>query len=481
LADVFISYKSERRNAARHLTRILELNGFSVWFDYGLLSGTNFGPQIEREIRAAKAVVVLWCSLSRESRWVLEEAHLATRLGTLTPTFLERVDPPLGFALADTIDLTIWDGAPRSHHLDRLLSEIGRRVGRDPVSQFQGLRAYEETWRSFGAPPLSRFALTAPVAEREEERFGKQEKDHEQRDREARERQVGELEIARKAQEEREQRAAEEAARQRRHDEQRRTAEVEQRAGEADARQRTEAVALSKREANAARSAEEELGKKAESDATAGAAPRIPENSGHYFVGGFLLITAALVFTICMQFALDNRFSADTLIYLLCDVVMLAVGLGTIRRRNWARFAGVGACVIGTAALGAFLVVAVYSDLHAKSNSDSLILGIATILLLVVIVCCGGAAIFYVWGWRSNSWLATRAPKSTSTFAAFVLIVDAVAMLLLVIRAPFYYNAPLYTIVGPVILIVIESVLSFYCFVQFRKEFGAVPSKEKPS
>jgi len=192
LADVFISYKSERRNAAQHLSRILELNGYSVWFDYGLFSGSDFGPQIERELRAAKAVVVLWCSLSRESRWVLEEADLATRLGTLTPAFLERVDPPLGFARADTIDLTIWDGAPRSHRLDRLLNEVARRVGRDPIPQFRGMQTYEETWRSFGAPPLTRFALTDPVAEREEERLRKEEKDG-WRDRAASERQKEEV------------------------------------------------------------------------------------------------------------------------------------------------------------------------------------------------------------------------------------------------------------------------------------------------
>ena len=68
---------TERRNAAQHLSRILELNGYSVWFDYGLLSGSDFGPQIERELRAAKAVIVLWCTLSHDSKWVLEEAHLA--------------------------------------------------------------------------------------------------------------------------------------------------------------------------------------------------------------------------------------------------------------------------------------------------------------------------------------------------------------------------------------------------------------------
>ena len=133
MADVFISYKTERRNAAQHLSRILELNGFSVWFDYGLLSGADFGPQIERELRAAKAVVVLWCRLSHDSHWVLEEAHLAERLGTMTPVWLEPVELPLGFGRADTIDLSNWDGSPRSASLDRLLNEVGRRVGRDPV------------------------------------------------------------------------------------------------------------------------------------------------------------------------------------------------------------------------------------------------------------------------------------------------------------------------------------------------------------
>jgi hypothetical protein len=170
VADVFISYKSERRNAAQHLSRILELNGYSVWFDYGLLSGGNFGPQIEREIRAAKAVVVLWCSLSRESDWVQEEANLAKGLGSLTPVWLEHVALPLGFTLTETIDLSDWDGTPRSHKLDHLLGEIARRVGREPAPSFNGLKNYEQTWRSFGALTLAQFALTQPVSEKEKRR-----------------------------------------------------------------------------------------------------------------------------------------------------------------------------------------------------------------------------------------------------------------------------------------------------------------------
>ncbi len=165
VADVFLSYKTERRNAAQHLSRILELNDYSVWFDYRLLSGLDFGPQIERELRAAKAVIVLWCNLSRDSRWVLEEANLAERLGTFTPVWLERVDLPLGFGRTETIDLSNWDGSPRSPVLDRLFNEVARRVGHDPAPSYRSLQNYEQTWRGFGAPPLARFPLVDPIAE----------------------------------------------------------------------------------------------------------------------------------------------------------------------------------------------------------------------------------------------------------------------------------------------------------------------------
>lgn len=57
MAEVFISYKTQRRNAAQHLSRILELNGYGVRFNDGL----RFRQQIERELRAAKASVGVCC------------------------------------------------------------------------------------------------------------------------------------------------------------------------------------------------------------------------------------------------------------------------------------------------------------------------------------------------------------------------------------------------------------------------------------
>lgn len=163
MADVFISYKSERRAAAEHLAEILADYGYSVWWDYGLVSGQEFGAQIERELRAAKAVIVLWCSLSRESPWVKDEAALAVRLGTAVPTMIERIDLPLGFGQAQTVDLTAWDGGPQSHHLQLLLREVAAKVGRPPTANLEGLARTERAWRRFGAPSLMKFALIAPL------------------------------------------------------------------------------------------------------------------------------------------------------------------------------------------------------------------------------------------------------------------------------------------------------------------------------
>jgi hypothetical protein len=161
MADVFISYKSERREAAEHLSRILEIYGYSVWFDYHLLSGRNFGQSIEGEIRQAKAAIVLWCSRSIGSHWVQEEASLARDLQTILPVKIEKVDLPLGFRTLDTIDVTAWNGSPRSDSVDKLLTEVGRLVGREPAS-----------WHRYGALTLAQFALDpkAEAVERKRER-----------------------------------------------------------------------------------------------------------------------------------------------------------------------------------------------------------------------------------------------------------------------------------------------------------------------
>ena len=163
MSEIFISYKSERRLAAEHFAEVLKRYGYSVWFDYELVKGKDFTQQIERRVREAKALVVLWCSHSVSSRWVREEVYLADKLGILIPVMIEPCEIPFGFQLADTIDLTQWDGAPRSHQLDPLIDALEGRIGRAAAQDRRGLIEYEATWRRFGAPVLRSFALGQPV------------------------------------------------------------------------------------------------------------------------------------------------------------------------------------------------------------------------------------------------------------------------------------------------------------------------------
>ena len=159
MADIFISYKSERRPAARHLAKVLDAYGYKVWYDYGLVPGDEFEPRLMGELSAAKIVVVIWCAMAVRSEWVNREAGEAKRQGKFLPCQIESVALPAEFAGADTINLTEWDGAPRSHMLDRLLGDIARRLGRDPSVNFNRLRELDEDWRGYGEPTLAHFAL----------------------------------------------------------------------------------------------------------------------------------------------------------------------------------------------------------------------------------------------------------------------------------------------------------------------------------
>jgi formylglycine-generating enzyme required for sulfatase activity len=170
MAEIFISYKSERRKAAEHLAAVLSYYGYSVWFDYQLIKGSDFGLQIDHRVREAKALVVLWCSLSVGSRWVVEEVDLAHNLGILIPVKIEPCELPVGFRRQDYINMSSWDGAPRSNELDPLIDALEQRIGRPANLDLKGVRQYEATWRRFGAPKLAAFALGKPLAVVESDR-----------------------------------------------------------------------------------------------------------------------------------------------------------------------------------------------------------------------------------------------------------------------------------------------------------------------
>ena len=81
--DIFLSYAHDDIDTARRFAESFEREGFKVWWDATLRSSEAFDQSIERALKSAKAVVVLWSRTSVESRWVRAEATLADRNKTL--------------------------------------------------------------------------------------------------------------------------------------------------------------------------------------------------------------------------------------------------------------------------------------------------------------------------------------------------------------------------------------------------------------
>lgn len=127
--DIFISYSREERTAARHFAESFEREGFSVWWDAVLRSGQTFDEVIEKELRAAKAAVVLWSPRSVASRWVRAEATLADRGNKLVPVIIERCDLPIIFELTHAADLSKWTGDTSDAAWQTLVSDLRRLVG----------------------------------------------------------------------------------------------------------------------------------------------------------------------------------------------------------------------------------------------------------------------------------------------------------------------------------------------------------------
>jgi TIR domain/FHA domain len=108
--DIFLSYARTDRPAARLFAEALAAEEFKVWWDASLHSGETFDEVIERKLRDAKAVVVLWSPRSVASRWVRAEATLADRRNKLVPAIIEACDRPIAFELTHTSELAGWEG-----------------------------------------------------------------------------------------------------------------------------------------------------------------------------------------------------------------------------------------------------------------------------------------------------------------------------------------------------------------------------------
>ena len=128
MADIFISYSNEDRERAGRLASVLESCGWSVWWDRKIIAGQAFDEAIERELEAAKCVIVLWSQDSIGSEWVKTEAAVAAERGVLVPALIDRVKLPLEFRRRQTADLVGWDGNTGHEGFEALRGGVAAKV-----------------------------------------------------------------------------------------------------------------------------------------------------------------------------------------------------------------------------------------------------------------------------------------------------------------------------------------------------------------
>jgi hypothetical protein len=132
MADVLLSYASADRVKAGTLASLLLSAGWSVWWDRDAEGGEEWGQRIEKELCAARCVVVLWTRRSISSEWVIHEARAARVRGTMLPVLLEPVKPPEELAEVHATTLTAWRGQERSFELHPFLNRLATILGSTP-------------------------------------------------------------------------------------------------------------------------------------------------------------------------------------------------------------------------------------------------------------------------------------------------------------------------------------------------------------
>ena len=135
MADVFVSYARSDKARVAPLVAAIEAKGWSVWWDPEITPGQEFDDQIDAEIDAAKAVVVVWTPVSVASRWVRGEAREAAERGILVPVRFEQARLPMDVRAIHTTDLDGWNEDSTCASAQECLRALGAMIARARAAQ----------------------------------------------------------------------------------------------------------------------------------------------------------------------------------------------------------------------------------------------------------------------------------------------------------------------------------------------------------
>lgn len=144
---IFISYSHQDSDLATNIEFALKRIGHHPFRDERLSAGDDFPHVLEREIRRAHTVLVLWTRHSVRSKWVAEEASLAARMGTLCPVSIG-VSPPFGFTTIHTPSVS-----PRATATD-VLWAVGLSQAPPPPKPIRAEPSLDDWWTDGPASKL---------------------------------------------------------------------------------------------------------------------------------------------------------------------------------------------------------------------------------------------------------------------------------------------------------------------------------------
>lgn len=137
MADIFLSYAKSDRRLAEQAVAALKAASFTVWWDDDITPHGSWDATIERELNAAKAVLVLWTPDSVNSEFVRAEANWAKGQDKLVPAQFVPCTLPIAFSLVQTANLVGWGGRADHPEWQRVLRWLksygGGEVSPEPV------------------------------------------------------------------------------------------------------------------------------------------------------------------------------------------------------------------------------------------------------------------------------------------------------------------------------------------------------------
>ncbi len=158
MADVFISYAHKDRTQAGRLAEEIAATGLTVWWDRDLLPANDWRKEIQTQIDAAHAVIVIWTPNSIESDFVVDEADEGQEQRKLVPVKIGDCRPPIGFRRHQHQDLTGWRGDGTALEFKKIALQL--------VAFARGQRAADALPPLESAEPIRLDPATAPPPER---------------------------------------------------------------------------------------------------------------------------------------------------------------------------------------------------------------------------------------------------------------------------------------------------------------------------